>query len=93
MDLVPSFQEKYKWNNGDKNGQGTYTYANGNKYIGEWKDDKFHGKGIYTTKNNQYKGKFKDGDFVTIQESKPYSKSKFFKVLEESKWYRFKQNY
>ena len=39
------------------------------------------------------KNKFKDGDFVTIQESKPYSKSKFFKVLEESKWYRFKQNY
>ena len=24
--------------NGKKNGQGTYTYANGNNYEGEWKD-------------------------------------------------------
>ena len=29
--------------------------------------------------------KFKDGDFVVIEESKPYSKSKYFKVLEKNK--------
>ena len=31
------------------------------------------------------KNKFKKGDNVIIEESRPYSKSKFFKVLEESK--------
>ena len=29
-------------------GQGTYTYANGSKYIGEYKDNKRHGEGVYT---------------------------------------------
>ena len=37
--------------------------------------------------------KFKNGDKITIIESKPYSKNKKFKVLEETKWYKFKQNY
>jgi len=27
------------------NGQGTYTWSNGNKYEGEWKDGKEHGQG------------------------------------------------
>ena len=31
------------------------------------------------------KNKFKIGDTVSIEESKPYSKNKKFKVLEESK--------
>ena len=35
----------------------------------------------------------KIGDLVKIQESKPYSKNKKFKLLEETKWYKFKQNY
>ena len=39
------------------------------------------------------KNKFKIGDTVHIEESKPYSKNKKFKVLEESKWFKFKQNY
>jgi len=30
------------------NGQGTYTYASGEKYVGEWKDSKKHGQGTYT---------------------------------------------
>ena len=36
---------------------------------------------------------FKNGDKVSIIESKPYSKNKKFKVMEDKKWYRFKQNY
>ena len=36
---------------------------------------------------------FKIGDTVQIEESKPYSKYKRFKVLEESRWSKFKQNY
>ena len=39
------------------------------------------------------KNNFKIGDIVQIEESKPYSKNKRFKVLEESRWSKFKQNY
>ena len=37
--------------------------------------------------------KFKNGDKVTIIESKPFSKNKKFQVMEDLKWYRYKQNY
>jgi len=37
--------------------------------------------------------KFKNGDKVSIIESKPFSKNKKFQVMEEVKWYKFKQNY
>ena len=37
---------------------------------------KYH---VHDEKNN-----FKNGDFVTIEETKPYSKNKYFKVLEEN---------
>ncbi len=36
--------------------------------------------------------KYKNGDKVTIQECKPYSKNKKFEVIGEIKWYRFKQS-
>ena len=36
--------------------------------------------------------KFKNGDTVSIIESKPYSKNKKFEVLGENKWYKFKLN-
>ena len=36
--------------------------------------------------------KFKNGDIVSIIESKPYSKNKKFEVLGENKWYKFKLN-
>ena len=39
------------------------------------------------------KNVFKVGDDVQIEESKPYSKNKRFKVLEENRWFKFKQNY
>jgi hypothetical protein len=28
-------------------GRGIYYYSNGDVYIGDWKDDLFHGKGFY----------------------------------------------
>jgi len=37
--------------------------------------------------------KFKSGDKVSFRESKPFSKTKKFEVIEEMKWYRYKQNY
>ena len=34
--------------------------------------------------------KFKNGDTVSIIESKPYSKNKKFEVMGENKWYKYK---
>ena len=57
--------------NGKKQGKGTYTWPNGNKYIGEWKDNIINGKGefIFNTgakyngnwKNNKFDG---EGEFI-----------------------------
>jgi hypothetical protein len=44
-----------------QNGQGTLTYANGDKYEGEWKDDLKNGQGTFTWANgNKYVGEYKD---------------------------------
>ncbi len=41
---------------------GTRTYANGDKYVGEWKDGWQHGQGTLTlTSGNKYVGEWKDG--------------------------------
>ena len=43
------------------NGKGTYTYANGDKYVGKYKDGKQNGQGTYTFANgDKYVGEFKD---------------------------------
>jgi len=40
---------------------GTYTYDDGSKYVGEWKDDKQHGQGTYTWPGGDtYIGEYKD---------------------------------
>ena len=45
-------------------GQGTYTFASGSKYVGEFKDGKRHGQGTYTHANgDKYVGEWKDGKF------------------------------
>ena len=45
-----------------ENGYGTYNYVNGDKYVGEWKDNKKYGLGTYTWENpwEQYVGYSKD---------------------------------
>ena len=41
---------------------GMYVWDDGNKYVGEWKDDKRDGQGTYTYANgDKYVGEFKDG--------------------------------
>ena len=40
-----------------------YTYSSGDKYVGEYKNNKHHGQGIYTYSNgDKYVGEFKDGN-------------------------------
>jgi len=42
---------------------GSYTDADGNKYVGEWKDDKRHGQGTSTfADGDMYVGEFKEGE-------------------------------
>ena len=44
------------------NGQGIYTFANGDTYAGEWSGDEKNGQGIYTFANgDKYVGECKDG--------------------------------
>ena len=47
-----------------ENGYGTYTYASGSKYVGEYKDGNRHGQGTYTWQNpwEQYIGEYKYGE-------------------------------
>ena len=43
-------------------GLGVYKYANGSVYDGNWKDNKFNGRGKLThPSGKQYDGYFKDG--------------------------------
>ena len=43
------------------NGYGTFTWSDGAKYVGEYKDGKQHGQGTYTKVNgDKYVGEWKD---------------------------------
>jgi len=45
------------------NCSGSWTYAVGNKYVGEWRDDKFHGQGTFTwADGHKYVGEWRDDE-------------------------------
>jgi clan AA aspartic protease (TIGR02281 family) len=47
---------------GCENGEATYTWADGENYVGNWKDGEQNGQGTYTYANgNKYVGEFKNG--------------------------------
>ena len=57
LPACPSNQNAYK-----DNCFGIYSWGDGEKYIGEWKDNKFHGQGTYTyASGSKYIGEFKEG--------------------------------
>lgn len=41
-------------------GQGTYSFINHDKYTGEWKNDNWHGEGIFIWAN----GKIEQGNYM-----------------------------
>ena len=46
------------------NCEGTEIFASGKKYVGEWKDSKWHGQGTYTSSNGTVnKGMWESGKF------------------------------
>jgi len=58
--FVQTLEGEFK--DGKPHGQGTWTSANGEKYVGEFKDGKPHGQGTYTfADSGKYVGEWKDG--------------------------------
>ena len=57
---------------------GTFTYRDGKKYVGEWRDNKRNGQGTITFANGtQYVGEFRDGKMhgqgtYTVTDGKKY---------------------
>ena len=56
------------WKVGEKQGKGTYIWAKGQKYVGEFKDDKSHGEGALIGLDvREMKGVWKDAQFQHIR--------------------------
>jgi hypothetical protein len=51
---------------GKRHGIGAYNYANGNRYEGEFKNDKPNGRGVfrYSATGNVYEGEFIDNRII-----------------------------
>ena len=48
---------------GCENGEATYTWTDGENYVGNWKDGEQNGQGTYTYANgNKYVGEWKDSN-------------------------------
>ena len=55
------YEGKTKFGN-QRHGQGTYTWANGTKYVGKWRFDLMDGEGKMTWPNGAYyRGDWKEG--------------------------------
>ena len=59
-----------EWKNGFFDGQGVFSWLNGNKYDGQWKNGIFDGQGVYTSANgDKYEGQWKDGKYQGVYTS------------------------
>ena len=80
---------KGSWNSqGKKEGFGIFLDSKGNKYVGEWKDDKFNGKGrLFSIQGDFYEGYFVDG--AMEGNGMFYSKTIGYKYIGEFKNNKF----
>ena len=54
------------WKNDKNHGQGTYTFANGDKYVGGYKNGERNGQGTYTFADGEIvRGIWKNGELET----------------------------
>ena len=69
---------------------GTITFANGNKYVGEFKDGNVHGQGTFTWASGaKYVGEFKDGK-AHVQGTWTYEDGRVEKgILKKDKLIKF----
>lgn len=66
---------------GKANGLGMYTYASGDVYQGEFKDDRFHGQGTYRYANGfVFTGLYSDGEMQRGQWTSVDGESKYFDI-------------
>ena len=69
-----------------ENGQGAYIYDSGDKYVGEWKDGKWHGQGTFTWSDGTiYSGEWKD-DLQHGQGTFIYGKGEYEGEKYEGEW-------
>jgi len=66
FDLFDEEEHVDEWGDDEELEQGTFTWADGDKYVGEYKDDdKYHGQGtIAWAYGKKYVGEWKDGKFI-----------------------------
>lgn len=70
---------------GKKHGTGKMIYANGDTYEGSWKNDKYHGFGVFKSKNKEEKGNWLNGapfgefEFEYLTDSKTTFKGELHK--------------
>ena len=54
------------WKNDRREGQGSYTWPDGNKYVGEYTEGKQEGQGVVTwADGTRFEGAWKDGRFAS----------------------------
>ena len=55
----------WSWKVGNRDGQGTLTWSDGSKFVGEYKDDNKNGQGTYTFSNGwKFVVEYKDGEVL-----------------------------
>ena len=70
---------------GKKHGTGKMIYANGDTYEGSWENDKYHGFGVFKSKNKEEKGNWVNGspcgEFEYLTDSKTTFKGELYKSI------------
>ena len=60
--IYPNGRYSGEWEKGKIQGQGTFSWFNGDKYEGEWKDGEYNGQGTFIwSDGGKYVGEFKEG--------------------------------